>query len=65
MGQSKPLQFYLLSIAALLFSVKIKDKCEFCSYALIAAFVILFIVASILQIRKKRRIKRLKDKGLL
>jgi Flp pilus assembly protein TadB len=65
MGQSKPLQYYLLSIGSLLFSVKIQAKCEWCSYVLLAGFFIFFIVASVLQYRKRKRIKRLKDKGLL
>jgi len=65
MTQSKPLQYYLLGIASLLFSVKIKAKCEWCSVALIVGFIVLFILASILLIRQKRKIKRLKDKDLL
>lgn len=65
MTQSKPLQYYLLGIAALVFSVKVKAKCEWCSIALLGGFVILFIIASVLLIRQKRKIKRLKDKNLL
>ncbi len=65
MSQSKPLQFYLLGIAALVFSVKVKAKCEWCSMALLGGFVLLFIVASIILYRDKKKIKRLKDKNLL
>ena len=65
MTTSKPLQLYLAGLAALIFSMKVKAKCEWCSTALIAAFVILFIVASILVYRKNKKIKRLKDKDLL
>jgi O-antigen/teichoic acid export membrane protein len=65
MTQSKPLQYYLLGIAALIFSVKIKAKCEWCSMALIGGFVIFFIIASIILYRQKKKIKRLKDKNLL
>ncbi len=65
MGQSKSLQFYLLGIASLLFSVKIKAKCDWCSYILLVGFIVFFVIASILVYRKKKKIKRLKDKGLL
>lgn len=65
MSTSKPLQLYILGIASLLFSVKIKEKCDWCSIALLGAFIVLFIWASILVIRKKKKIKRLKDKDLL
>lgn len=65
MSQSKPLQFYLLGIAALIFSVKVKAKCEWCSLVLLGSFVLLFIIASIILYRDKKKIKRLKDKNLL
>ncbi len=65
MSSSKPLQLYILGIVALLFSVKIKEKCAWCSIALLVTFVFLFVWASILMIRKKKKIKRLKKKDLL
>jgi len=65
MSTSKPLQLYLLGIISLLFSLKIKAKCEWCSIALVAAFVVLFIIASVMVYRHKKKIKRLKDKNLL
>lgn len=65
MSTSRPLQLYLLGIISLLFSVKIKVKCDWCSLGLVLAFIVLFIIASVLVIRNKRKIKRLKDKELL
>lgn len=65
MSTSRPLQLYLLGIISLLFSVKIKAKCDWCSLGLVLAFIVLFIIASVLVIRNKRKIKRLKDKELL
>jgi len=65
MTQSKSLQLFLAGIAALVFSVKVKEKCEGCSMALLGAFVILFIWGGIVQYKKMRKIKRLKDKNLL
>ena len=65
MTQSKPLQLFLAGIAALVFSVKIKEKCDWCSMALLGAFIILFIWGGILQYQKNKKIKRLKDKNLL
>ena len=65
MSTSKPLQLYILGIVALLSSVKVKAKCDWCSIALLVVFVLLFIWASILVIRKKKKIKRLKEKDLL
>ena len=65
MSTSKPLQLYLLGIISLLFSLKIKAKCDWCSLGLIVAFIVLFLLASVLVIRNKRKIKRLKDKELL
>jgi hypothetical protein len=65
MTQSKSLQLFLAGIAALVFSVKIKEKCDWCSIALIGLFIILFIWGGIVQYKKMRKIKRLKDKNLL
>jgi len=65
MSQNKSIQLYFLGLIALLASVKVKEKCEWCSVALIGAFIILFIIASILAYRHKKKIKRLKDKDLL
>lgn len=65
MSTSRPLQFYLLGIISLLFSVKVKEKCEWCSVILMLAFVMLFVVASFLVIKNKKKIKRLKDKDLV
>ena len=65
MTQSKPLQLFIVGIAALVFSVKVKEKCDWCSMVLLAAFIILFIWGGILQYRKIKTIKRLKDKNLL
>jgi len=65
MSQSKPLQLFLAGIAALIFSMKIERKCHLCSIGLIVAFVILFLWGGLLLYRKKKKIKRLKDKGLL
>ena len=65
MSQNKSIQLYFLGLLALLGSVKIKAKCESCSIALIGAFILLFIIASVLAYRNKQKIKRLKDKDLL
>jgi len=65
MTQSKPAQLFILGIAALIFSIKVKEKCDWCATALIGVFVILFIWGGILQYRKAKKIKRLKDKDLL
>jgi len=65
MSSSRPLQLYLLGIISLLFSVKVKEKCEWCSVILMLAFVMLFVVASFLVIKNKKKIKRLKDKDLV
>jgi len=65
MTQSKPLQLFLAGIAALVFSVKIKEKCDWCSMVLLGAFIVLFIWGGILQYKKMKKIKRLKDKNLL
>lgn len=65
MTQSKPLQLFLAGIAALIFSVKVKEKCEWCSTALLIAFIVLFIWGGIVQYRKMKKIKRLRDKNLL
>ncbi|HIP48096.1 MAG TPA: hypothetical protein EYG92_03915 [Lutibacter sp.] len=65
MTQSKPSQLFIVGIAALIFSVKVKEKCDWCSIALLGAFIILFIWGSILQYKKMKKIKRLKDKNLL
>ena len=65
MSQSKPIQLYLLGLVALLASVKVKEKCEWCSIGLIGVFILLFIIASVIAYRDKRKIKRLKDKNLL
>ncbi len=65
MNTSRPLQLYLLGIISLLFSVKVKEKCDWCSVVLMGAFVVLFIVASYLVIKHKKKIKRLKDKDLV
>lgn len=65
MTQSKPLQLFLAGIAALVFSVKVKAKCDWCSTALLITFVVLFIWGGIVQYRKIKKIKRLKDKNLL
>ena len=65
MGQSKSLQLFFAGIAALIFSVKIQNRCDWCSIGLIVLSVLLFIWGIILYIKKKKQIKRLKDKGLL
>jgi len=65
MSTSRPLQLYLLGIVSLLFSVKVKEKCDWCAMLLIGAFIVLFIVASFLVVKNKRKIKRLKDKDLI
>ncbi len=61
MSTSRPLQLYLLGIISLLFSVKVKEKFDWCAIALVVAFIILFIVASVIVNQNKKKIKRLKD----
>ncbi len=65
MSQSKPIQLYLLGIAALVASIKYNEDCPWCAVGLLGVFIILFIVASVLVYQHKKKIKRLKDKGLL
>jgi hypothetical protein len=65
MTQNKPTQLYLLGLISLIGSVKIKEKCEWCSVALIGGFILLFIIASVIAYRNKQKIKRLKNKNLL
>jgi len=65
MSQNKSIQLYFLGLVSLLSSVKVKEKCDWCSLVLIAAFIVLFILASIIAYRHKQKIKRLKDKNLL
>ena len=65
MSQSKPVQLFLAGIAALIFSVKIKEKCDWCSTAILFGSVALFIWGGIIQYKKNKKIKRLKDKDLL
>lgn len=65
MTNSKPLQLYILAIAAILFSAKLKEKCLWCTNALLVASVALFVWGTVLTIRKNKKIKRLKDKDLL
>jgi Ca2+/Na+ antiporter len=59
---SKSVQYGMLGIIALIASVKIHDKCSYCAYALIVAGVILFIAALLWQIKKKKKINKIKDK---
>jgi len=65
MPNSKPLQYFFLGIVALLASVKVKEKCAWCSIGLIGLFVLFFIIAGMIAYKKHKKIKRLKDKDLL
>ncbi len=65
MGQSKPLQLFIAGMAILLFSARIKDRCNWCSIGLWALSAVFFIWGIMLYIKKKKQIKKLKDKGLL
>ena len=65
MSQSKPLQLFLAGMVALIFSVKVQEKCNWCAVALIFTFIVLFVWGILLVIKRKKKVKQLKDKGLL
>lgn len=65
MPNSKPLQYLFLGIVALLASVKVREKCDWCAIGLMGLFVIFFVIAGIIAYKKHKKIKRLKDKDLL
>ena len=60
MLDSKPVQYGMLGVVAIIASVKINDKCSYCAVALIAVSVLLFIAAVYLQVKKEKKSKKLK-----